>query len=201
MESLEDRRLLTAVHNAVLPVDVNASGFVSIADLVPVVLELRAQIAGSSEQPGESEAPAGHYLDVTNDGQVSQFDMQRVISSLRAGLGVAAPGMEAEQTAPAVIAGRIATEVELETHLVARLGEGPWVKVAVDEEGVFSFDPREGQPGLPAGQHAVRLIAQTEGGAPAEMEVIFHIDGGEGETSAAAHADAVFALLGECGEG
>jgi hypothetical protein len=70
----------------------------------------------------------------------------------------------------------------------------------MDEEGVFSFDPREGQSGLPVGEHRVQLIAQTAGGAPVEMDLDFSIGGEESQISTAA-IDAAYALIGECGEG
>jgi hypothetical protein len=84
LEPLEDRRVMTADwQNPGVPEDVDGSGFVSVTDLVRVVLALRTNgnPIDLSELPVIEGPPP--FLDVTGDDQCSLQDLLAVVGLLR----------------------------------------------------------------------------------------------------------------------
>jgi hypothetical protein len=82
-----------AWRNPVLAADVNASGAVTISDLLEIVAEIRRGGVGPLPTPSESFQPAP-YLDVDGNGLLTPNDMLQVITVLRNNLG--APAGEGE---------------------------------------------------------------------------------------------------------
>ena len=89
----------TAWQNASNPGDVNDSGGVSVADLLPIVDYLRENSPGPL--PPLTAQPAAGYIDVNGDGQASAADLLAEVTYLRA----AQPEAEAEGTLSAALAG------------------------------------------------------------------------------------------------
>ncbi len=188
LETLEDRKLLAGDwRNPALAGDVDYSGFVSIADALAVVAELRVKgnPHGLTIPPVAPNVPPP-FVDVTGDDQANIADLLGVVTLLRNGSGLAAPELQAALandtppdtsdgiTSDARIAGRITANLQPSTHLVARLDQGPWTSIVLATDGSFTWTP----PSMPTdGPHTVRLTTQTFGGPFSQLDVTFTFTG------------------------
>ncbi len=190
-ETLEPRRLLTSDwQNAVLPLDVDNSGFVSLADLLPVVADLREH-GGPREltEPRPSD-PALPFVDVNGDQFVSVSDLIDVVTDLRAGIGQTAPAIAAalaKDTAPegvnddgltndASLRGAILENFSEGARILAQIDDGVFQRVTISSTGEFLWDPNLARNGSADGEHVVRLVAQNFGGAVTTSEVRLTFD-------------------------
>jgi hypothetical protein len=182
LEILESRRLLAVAWlNPVIAEDVDNSGFVSVADLLPVLDDLRANGIPHdlAAQPAFGPPP---YLDVDADNLVAISDLLAVVSPLRSGSELPVPTVSAQLandtdlpgdgvSSNATISGHIAAGLTSATRLTARADGGAAVRLTLDASGAFSFDPGDLGIGLSQGPHAVQLFAQNLGGQVAQTEV------------------------------
>jgi hypothetical protein len=174
----------------VLPLDVDNSGFVSLADLLPVVADLREH-GGPREltEPRPSDA-ALPFVDVNGDQFVSVSDLIDVVTDLRAGIGQTALAIAAalaNDTAPegvnsdgltndASLRGAILENFSEGARILAQIDDGAFQRVAISSSGEFLWDPNLARNGSADGEHVVRLVAQNFGGAVTTSEVRLTFD-------------------------
>lgn len=87
MESLERRAMLAGdvapLHNEAFPTDINGDGKVTQLDVDVMMSEMKAQHISASAQSGLSlEGEQSLYLDVNNDGKLTNSDLLSVLDSL-----------------------------------------------------------------------------------------------------------------------
>ncbi len=182
LEIFEARRLLAAEWlNLVIAEDVDNSGFVTVADLLPVLEDLRTNGIphNLTVQPAIGPPP---YVDVNGDDHVTISDVLAIVTPLRSGLDLPLPTVTAfladdtgepddGVTSNATISGQITAGLTAATRLTARTGSGANVPLGLDSAGRFSFDPSDLGAGLSLGEHTVRLFAQNLGGHVGQAEV------------------------------
>ncbi|MBW3598792.1 MAG: hypothetical protein KY475_16140 [Planctomycetes bacterium] len=163
----------------------NDSGFISVADLTPVVAVLRNfGLTVDLTQPTDPPLSTPPFIDVTGDDVAAVSDLLAVVTPLRAGIGLPAPVLEGGLandtgtpgdgvTSNPAIAGRITANLAPETRLVGRLDDGPFFLIDLGPTGSFLHTPSLPQDGSADGPHTYHLFAQTAGGEVATVDVSF----------------------------
>lgn len=178
MESLEVRHLLAGSgQNPIVAEDVNNSGFISIADFLPIVTGLRDH-QGPYAISGLVGPP---YPDVDGSGRVGIHDLLQVAGALRDGVAVppptiSRPAIGTLDSTARLITGRIEAGLSAQTRLIGCIDNHTFFRVPLDAAGVFSFDVVDVSGRLEAGSHRVQLFAQNYGGPLSQAELSFTLD-------------------------
>lgn len=184
LQTLEQRHLLAGDwQNPVLAEDVDYSGYVSTSDLLLVVTDLRTE-GNPHDLTASPPDDSSYYYDPSGDNVVAVNDLLAIVDVLRAGVGIPAPTLEAtlandtgepgdRVTADPTLNGRIVNEFAPETRLLARVDNGPWVRVTPTSTGEFSFLASLNIPDFSDGPHGVQFVGQSAGGTPAFLDISF----------------------------
>lgn len=143
--------------------------------MLVVVADLRNN--GNPHVLPPSRPEGADYVDVDGDNRTTLGDLLEIVDPLRSGVNLPAPELEAELandtgasssdgvTADPRVAGAVVTQLLPETRVVARVDNGPWVRLFRSDAGAFLFNPELRLDGIADGAHTVQVIAQT-GGSP-----------------------------------
>jgi hypothetical protein len=186
---LETRCLLASDwQNRVLQEDVNDSGFVNLADALTVVMALRD--SNPFVLP-ETPTAAPPWYDVDGDELGTVNDLLEIVNDLRSGIGQPALQMQVgllRDTAPGgatnadlltfddSISGQVDQGLTEGARVLARVNQGPWQRLGVEQDGSFSLLGSLPQDGSADGQNTLMFVAQNFGGTVTQKELTFTLD-------------------------